>query len=199
MLFLSQFFAILASLFAVAEYTRYSYQIHKTLSSPNPVTVALWVFEAIINVITYFEAVKDFWQTLITITNLCLVVGIFFIALLCKKFSKIKVTEVICIFLVVFIGIFWVIDGNDQVSNALLQIVYFISFLPIAYQILHGEKEHQAAWILGIISGVFATLTVICNYTGEKISLVYPIVNIIGNGLIVILIYSYRTKKAEYL
>lgn len=185
----SKLFAIIATILAIATYIRYAYQIKKGTSNPNPATVFLWLGEGIINAVTYFYVVQDIWQTLITVTNAILIFIIFLYCLFKAKFTKLGKIEIICLVLVVIITIFWQVSGDDATANILLQIIYIISFFPVGNGILNGKKEHPLAWKLAVVSYLFATLAVLFNYTGEIVSLAYPVINgIIGNGIIVAMI-----------
>lgn len=197
MISLSIFFAIVASILSVVAYLAYAYQIHKGFSNPNPATIFIWFGEGVINTFTYFEAVQDWWQTLITITNAFLIFVIFFYSLFRKKFPKIEPVEILIIFAAISVGIFWAINGNPRSSQGLLQFVYVLSYIPVGISVIkRTKKESAVAWNFAMVSYVFATMAVISNYTGEILSLAYPVINgILGNGIIVFLIYKF--KKAD--
>lgn len=191
----SQGFAIIGTILVIATYFRYGYQIKNGSSNPSLITLLLWLVEGIINAFTYWESVRNIWQTLATIATPILSLYVLLLCFWLRKFSKIKWIETVSLVLALIIGFFWLKSGNNETSNGLLQIIYGISFLPIGYNIVKGAKENPIAWNLAIASYSFSIMSVLVNYTGSIISFLFYGVNGLGNVIIVILIYSFRKKK----
>jgi hypothetical protein len=140
-------------------------------------------------------SVKDLWQTLVIIVTTFSITLIFFYSLLKGKFIKLKRFEIRIIVFIVIIIFIWITTGNSKIANIILQIIYVVSYVPVAISVtMDSSTENPVAWVIATIAYVFATLAIVCNYTGEIVSLIYPIVNgILGNGIITILIF--RNKK----
>jgi len=88
----------------------------------------------------------------------------------------------------IIVSYFYIRTKNHRVSNMMIQVIFLISYVPVAVGILTGALiESPPAWILGIISYVFMALAVVVDYN-DWLELAYPIANgIIGNGVVAIL------------
>lgn len=197
---LSNIFGLLAGIIALIAYGFYFKQVVKGQSIPNPSSWAIWLLAGIINTFTYFSVVKgNLSQSFIAISVTFSVAVIFIYSLFKGKFSKISGIEIIIFLLSLGIGIFWQLTSNDRISNLLLQGIYVISYIPTISGIIKGTgKEYPVSWITAVIAYIFSIISILLNFQGDWIAIIFPLVNgIIVNGLIVLLIFHKQSKKSN--
>ena len=185
---------ITGSFLLILVYIFYLRQIVKGQSTPNPGTWVVWFAIMGISTFTYFRTVNnDILKTAIVFVGFAGITGIMLYTLIKGKFAKLAKIDFILLSLSVIIGIFWQISKNDKLSNLLLQIIIFTSFLPTAIGLLQGRlNERHLPWTLATTAYVLQTISLLINYDGNLYQLFLTIINgIMGNGLIpVILIYQ---------
>ena len=195
---LSAIFGILAGITALIAYGFYFKQAQKGQSTPNPSSWAIWLLVGIINSITYFYVLNsNVWQSLIAFAVTFSVAVVFVYSLTKSKFAKVSNIEIICFILAVATGIFWQLTSNNNTANIFLQLVYVISYIPTVVGLLKGTaKEYPTSWITAIIAYTFSLISIALNFNGDWVSILFPLVNgIIGNGLIIFLIYYKKSQK----
>lgn len=191
---MEQTLQISGSLILLLVYFFYLKQTIKGQSTPNPGTWVVWFVIMGINTITYFKVVNDdYLKTAIVFIGFIGITSIMIYSLFKGKFAKLTKIDLILLFLSIIIGIFWQISENAKISNLLLQIIIFISFLPTAIGLMQNRlKEKHLPWTLAAIAYFFQTISLLINYDGNIYQLFLPIINgILGNGLIpIILIFK---------
>lgn len=177
--------AIFASIFSLLSGLSYIKQLIKGESIPNPATWLIWLVVTIINASTYFFVVKEnLWLSLSSIALAVVIATIFILALTKGKFSRLGKIEISSLLLAFFIGLFWKLSGNYIISNVSLQLVFLISFYPTLRSLLKREtKEKLPPWFFASSSYILQIMNVFVSGS-PLFALVFPIVNLIGNGTI---------------
>ncbi len=186
------------SLILLLVYFFYLSQAVKGQSTPNPGTWIVWFVIMGINTITYFKVVDDnYLKTAIVFIGFTGITSIMLYSLFKGKFAKLAKIDLILLSLSIIIGIFWQISENANISNLLLQIIIFISFLPTAIGLIQDRlKEKHLPWTLAVIAYSLQTISLTINYDGNIYQLFLPIINgVLGNGLIVIILFCKSIKK----
>src|SRR3989338_6930189 len=186
---MKKLFSIFGGLFMVSACTAYFFQIRNGSSIPNPATLFLWILIDTVNLISYFFTTgKDNWKALTAYVATILAFFMFIYSLVFGKFASIGLVEIAALAGAIIISYFYIRTKNHRVSNMMIQVIFLISYVPVAVGILTGTLvESPPAWILGIISYVFMALAVVVDYN-DWLELAYPIANgIIGNGVVAIL------------
>lgn len=190
--------SIFASIFSLFSGISYIKQLIKGESIPNPVTWLIWLVVTIINTLTYFLVVEgSLWLSLSSITLAIVIATIFILSLLKGKFSKLGKIEIISLFFAFVVGLFWKLSGNYIVSNISLQVVFLISFYPTLYSLLKREtKEKSPPWFFASLSYTLQIINVFVSGS-PLFALVFPIVNLVGNGTIGIIALLQNKRKNQ--
>lgn len=189
---------IVASAFNLLSGGTYLVQVVKGKSVPNPATWLIWVIVTIINMFTYFFVVKgSVWLSLSSIVLACGILFIFAFSLLKGKFSKLGKLEITCLALSFVIGLFWRLSGNSIVSNIAIQSIFLISFYPTLIALLNMQtKEKPLAWFFASTSYALQIILVLTS-SAPLYGLIFPIVNLIGNGTIGIVALRQNTDVKD--
>lgn len=196
----SHFFGLMAGIAALVAYAFYLKQAIQGYSTPNPSTWAIWLLVGLINAFTYFTVTRgSLWESFITIAVTASVLIVFGYSLFKGKFSKISNVEIIIFILAVSIGIFWRITSNDRIANLLLQIIYIISYIPTFAGLLKlRAKEYPASWIAALAAYALSIASLVFDPQADWVAYVHPVINgLLGNGLVVLLIFYMRNKKSK--
>ena len=188
--------ALLANFVVLVVYTTYLIQVIKGDSTPNPATWIIWLTVSILNAITFIQVADTWYQGLISVTMTIFVAGLFFYSLSRKKFTPLKSIEKNVLVLTGIIGVLWLVTGNEKLANLLLQIALLFSFWPTIQGLRKGlAKEKPLPWILAVMAYVLIVSSMLLNFQGNYVALVYPVLNgIVGNGIVAI-IAILTTKK----
>mgnify|MGYP007066250053 CR=1 FL=1 len=186
---LSDKLALLASGIVVLVYLTYFIQMVKQKSTPNPATWSIWLIVSILNSITYVQVADTKYQGMISVTMTVFISLLFVYAYKKKKFTALKKVDKLALQLTGLIGLIWLVTGEEKVANILLQGVLLISFWPTIQGLRkEGAQESPAPWVLAVLAYVVLIMSMIVDFKGNYIALVYPIVNgIVGNGVVAIL------------
>ncbi len=195
---MEQVFQSVGSFLLVLVYIFYLKQTIKGESTPNPATWLVWFVIMGINTITYFKIVdEDYFKTAIVIVGFTGITSIMIYSLIKGKFSKIRKLDFFLLIISIAIGIFWIISKNANISNLLLQIIIFISFLPTVIGLAQNRlKEKHLPWTLASVAYTLQTISLLINWDGNYYQLFLPIINgILGNGLIPIILITKSLKN----
>ena len=186
-----QFISIIAGLFNFVAGASYLKQIFKNESTPNPSTWIVVMVVSIINAATYLAVVEETpWIALSSWVTALMVSLIFITSLFRGKFTKLNQVDITCLVLAVIIGVFWQLSANALVSNISLQVIFIIAFYPTINGLLKGGgKERAFSWTLGSCSYILQILNILLNPV-ILWALVFPIIQLIGQGTIALLAYS---------
>jgi hypothetical protein len=147
---------------------------------------------SIINSVTYVMAF-GFMKSIMPFTATLTLTAIFLYSFFKGRFTRPNSAGLVCFLLTPVIITFWLLSGNEHVSNMLLQIPNLISFTPTIVGLYQREiKEKQLPWILMVVSHTFLVLANIIGQS-EWESLVYPGLNCLGNIVVVILIHNRKS------
>ena len=191
---------VTAALLLIVVYVIYLKQTIKGESTPNPGTWIAWFVIMGINTVTYFKVVNDdYFKSAIVFVGFISVTLIMVYSLLRGKFVKLTKVDIWLLALSIIIGIFWQATKKAEVSNLLLQIVIFVSFLPTAIGLIQGRlKEKHTPWTLAAIAYSLQTASLLINYNGNLYELFLPIINgIMGNGMITVIIFYQDIKMVK--
>lgn len=192
------FLSISASIFNLLSGGSYLVQVIKGKSIPNPATWLIWVVVTIINTLTYFLVVSgNWWVSLSSIVLACGIIFIFLFSLIKGKFSKLGRIEIISLVIAFGIGLFWKLSGNYIISNIALQAVFLISFYPTLIALLKRQtREQPLAWFFASSSYSLQIINIFVS-SSPLFALVFPVVNLIGNGGIGVIAWFQNKKGIE--
>ena len=193
---MTELISITASLFTLGSGASYLRQVIKDESTPNPTSWIIWVVITVINTATYFSVVgNNFWLALASGGTALTVLMIFITASFRGKFTKLNRIDLISLILTVAIGVFWRVSGNAIISNICLQIIFIISFYPTVHGLMVGNaREKPLPWFLASYSYILQILNVLLS-TVTIWALVFPAVQLIGQGSIALLVYRQNKLK----
>jgi hypothetical protein len=185
---MAEILSLCGSVFAILSMTIYFLQVVKGTSKPNPATWIIWLIVGVINLITYFYVVEGGvlrTGVLVVVTSGIAAVTIY--SLIYGKFSRLSLTDSICLILAGFVVVFWQTTGDPVRANLILQIVYAVSFIPTIIGLHKGTLvEKHLPWSLAIGAYCFMLLAVIVDWHKTHwVALAHPIINgLIGNGIV---------------
>ena len=188
---------ILGSVLLVVVLFIYLNQIKNNQSTPNPGTWSVLFIIMGINAITYLTVVNgDYLKATIVFVSFLMICTITLYTFIKGKFAKISTFDKWTLFVSVLVGIFWQTSSDARISNALMQIILFITFWPIIIGLWRGRlKEKQLSWNLAVVAYIFQTISVLIAFNGDYLQLAYPVINgIIGNALIPLVIF-YKKRR----
>ena len=185
---ITQIISIVASIFNILSGGTYLKQVIKNESIPNPATWFIWLVVTILNASTYFlVAGGNLWISLTSIVLAVVIFSILLFSLVKGKFSRLGMVEIISLALCVAIGIFWKVTGNTIISNVSLQAIFLISFYPTFHALLlKTTREKSPPWFFASVSYILQIAIILTNPI-TLLALVFPVINLIGNGSIGIL------------
>ena len=190
-------FALLSGLTLLISYLVYFRQMIRGYSNPNPSSWFIWSLVMIMNALTYHQILIHNPIKAVTayVAALCLI-SISIYALLRKRFSRIHYFDGISVFLALCTGIFWQLTNNAFLAQIALQIILVLSYIPTLYGIYKGHASEQVySWVLVVMSYIFLVISIMLDYRGHWIELLFPLVNgILGNGLVVIFILKKKNS-----
>jgi len=191
---------IIVSIILVVSYFIYLRQTMKDESTPNPGSWIIWFVIMGFNTLTYFKVTEgDYFKTAIAFAGFVSVTVIMSYALWRGKFAKITTFDVIILLLAIILGVFWRSTSDDKLTNLLLQFIMLLSFLPTVIGLLQNRlREKYLPWTVATIAYVIKTISVPLAQKYSSWELFFPIINgIIGNGIIVAIIFHKRKKGTE--
>lgn len=194
-------YSLIANVLMVIVLTIMFRRIIRGTTDPNPITWFIWVVVMTMNVFSYHVIVKGNWtEMVLAIVTTLGVISIFGYSLWKGKFQRVEVADGIALVLAVIVGVVWKTTENVVLSNAALQVVLLISFLPTIRGIYQEEiKDHPLPWTIAVVSYGFQILTVLSSSAGwHWAELCYPIVNgILGNGSVAVVAFLQRKSLSS--
>ncbi|MFT6361432.1 MAG: hypothetical protein ACJA2Z_000423 [Candidatus Paceibacteria bacterium] len=102
------------------------------------------------------------------------------------KFSKLKRIDIFSFSAALIVGVFWQVTGDAFLSQIALQIIIIIAYMPTLIGLDKGHaKENPLSWLIVVLAYVFLMISILIEYQGNWIELLFPLVNgLIGNGLV---------------
>lgn len=202
----SELLALLSGVAALAAYASYGERMHRGRVVPNAATWLIWLVLGVINAATYIATTKGkLHQTIIVFTVTGCIAVIFAYTLAVGKFSYPSAIDAVCLAAATVVIGLWMATGSPRLANLLLQIIYITSYVPTIAMLL-GRKQHESStpWILASIAYGFATLAVLADYSGDWLSLSYPLVcGVAANSIMAVLAHKCNliteTSKSEPL
>ena len=195
---MSNLFSIISTILVFIVYITYFKQTLIGKSTPNPATWIIWLTVMIMNIFTYFTVVGgDYIKTMVPVTTTSFALLIFLYALFWGKFTKLSITECVCLILAIVVGMFWKVTHDDIITNLLLQVILAISFYPTIQRLLEKKsKEGPIPWALGVCAYIFLILSLCTGEEKQKwYAYAYPFVNgVLGNGSVAFIAFRQRRK-----
>ena len=185
-----QFISLFSSGMLLFVYVIYFKQVSSGDSKPNPVSWLTWAIVSSINSITYLSVVEgNYWKAGIAFVANISMISICAYAFYQRKFSKLNLFDFIILCSTVFIGIIWKITQDDRLANILVQFIFIISFIPTIYGLfINTLKEKPFPWWLAVFAYFIQIITLIINFNGDWLELLFPFINgIVGNGSVAVL------------
>jgi len=184
------FFAILSGITLFVSYYLYYLQVKRNISQPNPSSWFIWFFVMVINAFTYQGVIHTYPIKAVTayVAVLCIILMCIY-ALKKGGFTRPNILDCIIFISSFVVGVFWQISGDPMISQLALQCILILSFIPTYIGLLRGQaKENPWSWFVVVLAYIFLIISIILDYDGNWIELMFPIVNgVIGNGIVAIL------------
>ncbi|MFT6829395.1 MAG: hypothetical protein ACJAV6_000221 [Candidatus Paceibacteria bacterium] len=184
---MTDFFAILSGLTLLISYILYYRQMRANVSTPNPSSWLIWSLILTINAFTYQEVLLSNQINAVTgyVAAACLI-AISTYAMTKGKFSKLKRIDIFSFSAALIVGVFWQVTGDAFLSQIALQIIIIIAYMPTLIGLDKGHaKENPLSWLIVVLAYVFLMISILIEYQGNWIELLFPLVNgLIGNGLV---------------
>lgn len=167
-----------AGVLAVVTYATYAWQIHASTSTPNPATWLIWLVVGVLNTATYATILQARRHEAIIAAAVTVCVAIIFTySLVCGKFSPVSRLDTYCAAAGGFALLFWAITGRTRAAHFLIQLIYLISYIPTVAGMRRGSvRESAPAWILATLAYTVATFSVIVDFNGDWLTLLYPLI-----------------------
>ncbi|MFZ5364809.1 MAG: hypothetical protein ACOZBH_01240 [Patescibacteria group bacterium] len=193
----SEMLGLVSSLLIIPVYFIYLKQISKGESIPNPATWIILLVVMSMNAVTFAIMVISWEKCLLAIFCAAMTIIVFVYSYIKRKFVEFSKLDYFCLALAAAVGILWLTTGNARLANLMLQIILFVSFVPIWVGLKSGRlKEKSPPWILGVISYCLTLAVIISNWSGDIAQLLYPLVNgILGNGSVAVMAIHYNRKR----
>lgn len=180
---------ILASTFLVGAYLFYIWAMLKG-EIPHPVTIGVWVVWVLLNVLTYESVASRLALVFAVVQRACMFVIATLVVIAIARRGWVKVKQqttfnrwdiimgvaVLCAFAYKF-------TVNDpRTSNAVAQAALLLSFVPMVKMAFkHTQRMSPWPWSLAVLAyGCQFALA----YPDGIAALVYPIVGIVGHGVV---------------
>ncbi|HRX64211.1 MAG TPA: hypothetical protein P5060_03855 [Candidatus Absconditabacterales bacterium] len=154
----------------------------------------------VINAITYYHLISgNIFKYMIAILTAICASFVFFYTLFKGSFKKLNEVDSVIILLLVCVGIFWFTSKNQRNTNLLLQLVYIVSFVPIAYNVwFKNATEYIVPFLIALFAYSISIITILLEWNGDWAEIAYPVANgIIGNGLVVVVIYKKQKNNLK--
>jgi hypothetical protein len=193
---ISDTFGLLAGVLALFTYGLYAVQMHHGTSIPNPATWLIWLILGVINTRTYFVIVHGRWyQSLVAIAVTCCVALLFADALIFGRFSPISGIDRYCLAGCAILMAVWAYTGSARIANFLAQVIYLISYFPTIVGLRNGtSREAPVPWLLAATTYGSASVSIAADYSGDWLTLAYPVVTGVGGNLtIALLAFHHQT------
>lgn len=120
-----------------------------------------------------------------------------FIAMALSKNNHRKWTkfEKICLYIVVFIFLIWIVSGQNILSNILVQIILVIAYLPTLIHLWKSREntESLGAWSFDFFASIFGMIVPLL--TMDLLPLIYGVRSAISTFAVIVLIL--RIKFGE--
>ena len=181
-------------------YITYLYGLKKKNTTPNAITWFMWTIAGVINAITYYHLVDgNIFKYMVTILAAACASVVFFYAAFKRKFKRLNEVDWVIVALLICISIFWYTSQNQRDTNLLLQLVYIISFVPIAYNVwFKNATEYIVPFWIAIFAYSISIIVILLDWNGDWAEIAYPVANgIIGNGIVTIIIYKKQKNNQK--
>lgn len=178
----------------------YMRQVAVGASTPNPGTWIIWFVVMAMNTVTYyFVAGKSLWPLLTPVVITSGLLLILAYSCIVGRLGSVGATELIVFSLAGVAGVFWSITKDPVMSNMMMQIVLFVSFIPTLFGLLRGElREAPFSWDCAVLSYVLLLASILSSVNWTWAQLVYPFLNgVVGNGSIAIATRMRKTGLRE--
>lgn len=188
---------VLGSLLMVVTGFIYLNQIKNNQSTPNPGTWAVLFVIMGLNAVTYLTVVNNnYLKVVIVFVSFVVISAITIYSFVKGKFSKLTTFDKYILIVSLVVGVFWRLTDGARMSNVLMQIIIFLTFLPIVRGLLRGYlKEKMLSWNLAVVAYTLQLISILIDFNGDYLQLCYPLINgVVGNGLISLVIILKKAK-----
>lgn len=188
---------VLGSLLMVATGFIYLNQVKNNQSTPNPGTWGILFIVLGLNAATYLTVVdNNYFKAIIVIVSFLVIGAITIYSLIKGKFSVITGFDKLVLIISLLVGVLWQITDDARLSNILMQLIIFLTFIPIVRGLWCGYlKEKMLPWNLAVVAYTFQMISLLMDFQGDYLQLCYPFINgVLGNGLIPIILIIKKAK-----
>jgi hypothetical protein len=176
-------------------YILYSQQVKLGKSNPNAASWGVWAFLAILNALSYREMSGDVVASLQFFASSVACFLTFLYALSIGKFSRLTLGEWGLSALGLSSTIVWWQFRSATGANMIVLAAVITSFIPTLKGVwLDPFKEVPRSWILWTLAYLITTVNVILR-EGRPVTLITPVLLLIGHGLVAILSTQKRKER----
>lgn len=155
---------------------------------PNPAAWAMWAFGSLVNLWSYAELTDGGWaKEILPICCASACIVLFAVYRIKGRLRKLTGLEVVVLSLDVVITIFYILSNNSIVTNIALQISTVLSFQPVFRDLKTDPGSEQPRPWMFWTSAYAMQLGVLAFEWSSWIEAVYPLVNLLLNGSVLII------------
>ena len=180
--------AIVASLLHIVAFIIYNKQLLSNNNKPNIVTWAIWAFESLFNVASYFVMSGDWVKALLPAISSLFCIEIFIVALFKGRFGRIGKFDVTALIAGIFAAVVWWEFKSATFANLIAQACVAIGFIPTFKSIwISPETEKPVAWFIWSLAYVVGLAVVLARWQDQYQDLVLYICGIIFHLAVAVL------------
>jgi hypothetical protein len=185
---INEMLAILASMMHIIAFIIYNKQLLSNNNEPNIVTWAIWAFESLFNVASYFVMSGDWIKTLLPTISSLFCIEIFFVALFKGKFGRIGKFDIAALFTGIFAALVWWQFKSATFANLIAQACVAIGFVPTFKSVWKSPKtEKPVVWFVWSFAYIVGLAVVLTRWQSQYQDLVLYVCGIIFHAAVGIL------------
>ncbi len=163
----------------------YNVQIIEGTSVPNTATWTLWAFLTTLNFASYLNMSKDWVKSILPAISSVACISTFLFALYTGKLGALGHFDIITLFLGVLAGLVWYWYKSSTYAQVMLQVAFFISFVPTYLSVLDNPfVESPAPWLMWSFAYIINIVIVRRRWRGQYRDFVNPINHSILHGCV---------------
>jgi len=147
-----------------------------TTFTPHPIAFGIWFVADFINFLTYTNFSRFWIAPAIMPLGAAIILAIGIVRRKKSHREILKISDWVCILLVIISLLIWAITQNAVWSNLIIQIIIALGFVPIFDNVMHEKPEPLLPWFIFIIGWIITCIYTLIGYE-SIVELVYPFVN----------------------
>jgi len=175
----------------------YSRETKKQRAKPNFVVMVLWTLIAIINAITYYLIVVDYFKSSLVLISVVVNIYVLVVIIVHKNYILLKRDIWIVIGGSAFI-VLLVLFTNIKEIHVTMQILNTIVYIPLIWGIYDRKGiEPFGPWFIISIATIFNLFVVLINYS-DYWSLIQPLRSLFLQAIVLVLIKTRGMKQLSF-